>query len=252
MPHLDTWSLCFLYFGCCLATGPSNLPGPNLLSLISLNYKCDFYYFVTVEGRVLKVPLSMDVLFAHISDDCVQYFAPEVKVHVVYVWLHVFIRGDRFYCVPLNGGASSSVIHPQAKTIKKQHAPHSSPSPSLFSSHKRSSWSEVSRCCLCLCGPLCIYACSAAGWMTWGRLYNSWEPWNSATELQRPFRGFWKTLCIYHVFHRLLYLQHCWCKSAFINSELQHIDGKPLVLQAWDDHHLIYIKTLYTCSFSVK
>lgn len=107
-------------------------------------------------------------------------------VHVLDVWLGVFICGDRCYYAPVNGGASSAVIHPQAKTIEKLHAPHSSasPSPSLFSSHKRSGWSEVSCCCLCLCGPLCIYACSAVGWMTWGWAYTGWGPWNSAKGMQ--------------------------------------------------------------------
>lgn len=190
MLYLDTWSLCVLYFGCCLATGQSNLPGSNLLNLISLNYKCDFYYFVTVNRQLLKITLSINVLYAHISDYCVQYFTPEVNgcMYRMCDCTYLFVV-DRCYYVPVNGGASSSVIHPQAKTIKKQHAPHSSPSPSLFSSHKRSGWSEVSRCCLCLCGPLCIYACSAAGWMTWGSVYNSWEPWSSVKEMQRPFSG---------------------------------------------------------------
>lgn len=185
MPYLDTWSLCFLYFGCCLATGQSNLPGPNLLSLISLNSKCDFYYFVTVDNPTQHKCF----ICSYFRLSCPILHPRGEWLHVLYVWLHIFIRGDRCYYVPVNGGASSSVIHPQAKTIKKQHAPHSSPSPSLFSSHKRSGWSKVSRCCLCLCGPLCIYACSAAGWMTWGSVYNSWEPWSSVKEMQRPFSG---------------------------------------------------------------
>lgn len=51
-------------------------------------------------------------------------------------------------------GASSSVIHPQAKAIKTLHAPHSSPlllGP-LLSSHKQWDWSEVgSAVCVCVC-----------------------------------------------------------------------------------------------------
>lgn len=98
-------------------------------------------------------------------------------VHVLYVCPCIYTWWWRLLCRN-EWGASSSVIHPAAWTLKKLHAPHSSP--------KQWDWSEVG--CLCLCVSLCMYAWSSVGWMGWSGVYNSGEAQKTAKESLSLFK----------------------------------------------------------------
>lgn len=150
-------------------------------------------------------------------------------MHVLYVcpcictwWWRLLCRNE--------WGASSSVIHPPAKSLKKLHAPHSSP---LLTQTVGLKWSGL--CCLCLCESLCTYACSSVGWMGWSGLYNSREPQRAlketvAVQIKWPFSGPLQCFCtaqpIYYI-HRLLC---CW---PFSIARYCHVAVKA-VAQWWD------------------
>lgn len=154
-PHLDTWSLCLLYFGSCLATGCQTCWRISFSCLILLKLKCDFYCFATAEGeesvQLLGMKRGVSLCF-----DWSRVSLPEVN-ECMYcqrddcVCLYVLIE---VYYVAVNWGGPPvlSFTH-KPLTIKKPHAPHSSPQT------QRSDSSEVGSRCFCLlCESLCMFA----------------------------------------------------------------------------------------------
>lgn len=119
-PRLDTWSLCLLYFGSCLATGCQTCWQISISCLILLKFKCDLYCFATAEGeesiQLLGMKRGVCLCF-----DWSRVSLPEVN-ECMYCQCDdcVFVRVDRgLLCRRELGGPSSSVIHPQAVDHKE-------------------------------------------------------------------------------------------------------------------------------------
>lgn len=168
---------------------------------------------------MLKNPLSINVLFAHISDYCFQHFTSQrwMSAWAVCDWGYLFVVMDVLLLQWMGEPPARSFTHTLG--LKRSSTLHI-PLLLLCSPHTNRPAGVEGAAAAGVCVGLCGCACSAAGWMTRGCTRNSWEAWNQQRECR-----FYRT---HHFSAATMVITTCTCTCTFaykVDPELDHTDG---------------------------